>query len=150
MSLAAFCTFFPALEAAAFASAAAVAAFFDTASFAARAAVLASRGDDEPAGVTAAEARAGAEEGPGAPALGVVAAERSAGVDARDERGVKDFFRDSPSFLERVRFSSTRAAAVSDILKLRVEEEAGKGGGGAGEKERVEKESVCFFVTFFF
>lgn len=113
--MAAFCTFLPALDAVALTSAAAAEAFFATASLAARAAALASRGDDEPAGAaTAPPDSADAEDE--AEALGVLAAERSAGVDAREERGVNDFFSDSPSFLERVRFSSARAEAASDIF----------------------------------
>lgn len=113
MSLAAFCTFFPAFEAAALASAAAAEAFLETASLAARAAALASRGDADPAGAAAEAApgeRAAAEEEDAeapAPALGV-----SAGVDEREERGVNDFFRDSPSFLRL----GAGAAGASDIL----------------------------------
>ena len=114
VSLAAFCTFFPALDAAALASAAAALAFFETASLAARAAALASRGEADPAGTEGASAEA--DDDAEAPALGVVAAERSAGVEARDERGVNDFLRDSPSFFERVRFSSVRAAAAESAI----------------------------------
>lgn len=133
VSLAAFCTFFPALDAAALASAAAVLAFFETASLAARAAALASRGEADPAGTEGASAEA--DDDAEAPALGVVAAERSAGVEARDERGVNDFLRDSPSFFERVRFSSVRAAAAESAILffLFLEREWLRGGGGGRE-----------------
>lgn len=112
VSLAAFCTFFPAFEAAALASAAAADAFLETASLAARAAALASRGEAEPAGAAATDPageRAAAEEEAEAPApaFGV-----SAGVDERDERGVNDFLSDSPSFLRL----GAGAVGASDIF----------------------------------
>ena len=71
-------------------------------------------GGGDPAGTEGASAEA--DDDAEAPALGVVAAERSAGVEARDERGVNDFLRDSPSFFERVRFSSVRAAAAESAI----------------------------------
>lgn len=147
VSWAAFCTFFPALVAAALASAAAAAAFFETASLAARAAALASRGEEEPAGAAAVEevrAEADDEEAE-APALGVVAAERSAGVEARDERGVNDFLRDSPSFLEKLRFSSARAAESDIFLEVTRGERRVARMKRGWEKER----SVCFLFRVF-